>query len=343
MYNIVQYIPSWIDPMVVSEPLFLCWLAIAYFFMIVGNEWITDGVCTLALASKVEPLFVGMVVSTIITVVPLCVLVWLSMSFYQTNLAVGSVLGGSWGMLILPLAVAGLERPIGLRDRWVKADFPMMIVTVIVFFCCICGGRMSWLQGAVMAGMGLFYIVSKYTQGKDSRYGLEGFGRGFTFGISTGSVITKIIAGGAIWTIGGIFWILAMRAAILRWNIPALPLGIVALWPLCLPEITSAIAATQKGYSELILGQVLAISTLFILVGGAIICCYQPFLDVKITAVAYISFIAILLACWFFMRYSHRLWGWQSAFLLFATFFGVVVIWIQGCGGGKALLSFLND
>lgn len=330
--------PAWLDPIQLAAPTFFLWVVVAYFLTIMGGEWISDALCTLGLALKIEPLFVGIIVTTAVGVVPMIALVLIFCATAHAPLAYGTLLGASWGTSLLPLALAGLSIPVGVGERWVRVDLPLYIIyfTVFIYFCLEVGAYP--LKGFVVLAAAVIYLIFRYLHGKEARYGLSTFGRNFIFGASVFGTLFRFLVGLCIMAVGCFFLYILTMAAIARWHLPAMPLGFAAAFPLCFTEITFALSAVKKGQGELILGRGVGLSTLIVLAGAWVLNHYQlPDGAESFSPVFFILLIG-LFVMWLFLRLSKRLWRWQAALLLTLTLLGLAVAWLQGYG----YLAFLK-
>lgn len=324
--------PPWLDPALVAPPTFTLWVILAYFLVIVGGEWVNDSLCTLGLALKVEPLFVGLIVTTLVGIVPMLALAAVFSATAHPQLVLGTLVGASWGTTLLPLALAGLLIPVGTGERWPRVDLPLFVTYFVAFiFFCL---EPAWnpLKAPVIAGVAVLYLAFRYMHGKEARYGLAAFGRNFIFGASILSTLFKFFAGLSILASGCYLLYIFATGALVRWSLPALPVGFALALPLCITEIAFALSAVKKGQGELIMGRSMGLGTLIVLLGGAVMSGWKVEHDVNDINFIFMMFVVGLLALWLFVRSSHRLWKWQAGVLLIFTLACTVVLWLQGYG-----------
>lgn len=325
-------LPPWLDPHLLVPSMFFLGLLIAYYIAIMGGEWVNDSLCTLGLAWKWEPLFVGLIVTTIVSAVPMLALVAILCLEKETVGALGVILGSGWGASVIPLALAGLSIPVSVRERWVTIDLPLFITYFIIFIFLATGGGFTTLKGYLLAALAVVYLIFRYNHGKVCRYGLSAFGRNFVFGASIISTIYRCAAG-LILLAGGCFYIVQCgQAAVARWDFPPMALGFIAALPFCIQEIMFSFSAIKQGQGELILGRGLGLATLSLLAGGWIMSYYRMPISANDINFPFLAFIVGLFALWFFLRFSNRLWRWQAALLIVFSICCVAIMWAQGYG-----------
>lgn len=314
-----------------NHALVALWTLVAFYLLIIGGEWINESLGTLALALKMEPLFVGLVFSALFGVLPITCLIAAFSWTGQNDAALGLVLGGGWFFITLPTALAALNSPLSVRPSWSRVDIPLGVVYLIIFtLFCVFG--LSWEKGVALAGMAAAFVGLKYINGKESRYGLGAFGRSFMFGSSIISVFLKLLCGGLVIAMGCWYLLLLSKTLSGAEAVPAMALGFLAALPFCVPEIVFALAAAKKGQGELVLGRGLWMGILVLLIGGAIMGYRALQLDADLFSFIPVAFVMLMLILWGFLRFSDRLWRWQAWLLLIATIACTVTVWAQGYG-----------
>lgn len=325
-------LPAWLNPLELAAPTFFLWVVAAYFLTIIGGEWISDALCTLGLALKIEPLFVGLTVTTAVGIVPMVALASLYSVTAQPDLALGTLVGAAWGTSLLPLILAGLSIPVGLGQRWPRVDLPLFVMYVGLWvLVCAEPGAHPWRGWALLMAAAA-YLALRYFHGKEARYGLETFGRNFVFGASVVGTLFRLAVGLTLMAVGGFFLIKLTLAAGERWHLPAFPLGILAALPLCVAEVAFALSAIKKGQGELILGRGLGLGALVVLVGAWVLNRTRALEGAETLSLTIVGLGVALLGLWAFARAGHRLWRWQAVALLLFALLAFALAWVQGYG-----------
>ncbi|MBM3129650.1 MAG: calcium/sodium antiporter [Chloroflexi bacterium] len=128
----------------------------------VGAEMLVRGSSSLALRLGVAPLVVGLTIVAIGTSAPeLAVSVGAALE-HNSAIALGNVVGSNIANIGLILALGALIRPIASNPQAVKRDVPLMIAITFALLALMRDGEISRLDGALLLGGGIAYIVWTY-------------------------------------------------------------------------------------------------------------------------------------------------------------------------------------
>jgi Ca2+/Na+ antiporter len=312
-------LPAWLNPAATPVDFAIFCACVAFFLAIMGGEWITDALTTLALAMKMEPMIVGIVIANIMGIVPIVTIIAMLGVHGCPETAVGATLGGSWLIMIVPIAVAGINMPTSVRPSWITTDLPILVIFFIAFVFFASGGEMTLTHGLWLVGMAAAYFILKYTHGQEGRYGLNAFGKNFIFGSSIVNTLGKLALGVVFLLAAGWYLGLTARAATTAWGIPALPLGFTLAIPFCLTELNFALAAIKRGQGEVVIGRGLWMGILITAIGGAALGVFHLKFDGNLLNFLPLAFVVLLIVLWLFLRGSDRLWPWQATILLLIT------------------------
>lgn len=325
-------LPAFLDPAAISPYITLLLTIMAFSFMIMGGEWLSDGISTAALALRYPPIFVGLVITSVLGVIPQVIFLATISAADLPHTALGGLLGGTLLAVFIPVTYAGLKNSIPKRPRWAKWDIPLLVTYLIIFtFLCLDGG-LNQLEGIGLLTLGVGYLIFRYYYGVQRRYGMTTFGAEFVFGISPLNMTLKSLVGAFIILGCSIYLSVVFTHLVGHLGLPAFPLGMLSMIPFCFPEISFAMASIKRGHGELILGQGLCAATLLLLFGGGILALWELPIPAEMVNFPHLSLIGMLLILWVLLRTSRRLWKWQSTLLLLLTIACLVVTWAQSYG-----------
>ncbi len=306
-------------------------IAVVYWVILLGAEYLNEGVSTLLLAGKTEPLFVGLVATTVVSTLPFFLLAGFLAQGGFAQAALGVVLGGGFLPVVLPMAIAASIFSVALRKRWVNIDLPMLIGFWAMLFALEQLGARAPIKTPTLLVLGVVYLVFRYVHGKSSCYGPSAFGRGFSFGVSTESIIGKTLIG-ALALVGGCYYLgVCAQGALIRWQLPPFVLGATLTVPLCISEVTFALSAVREGKGEVILGRGLGMATLILTFGAGLFGWLAPEAKLPITDTLVVAGVGLLALLWMFLRLSGRFWEWQARLILALVAILLLTAWVQSC------------
>lgn len=128
-------------------PLFEIGMVLAGLFALyAGAEGLVRGASASALQLGVTPLVVGLTVVSFGTSAP-----ELLVSLLGTDdIAVGNILGSNVANLLLILGAASMVRPLEVRQRAIRLEFPVMAAATVLFMVLILNGALSRLNGIIL-------------------------------------------------------------------------------------------------------------------------------------------------------------------------------------------------
>jgi Ca2+/Na+ antiporter len=320
------------DPYI-TTPTFVWILTIIFYpIAIMGAEWATDSLCTLALGLKVNPLVTGLIIPNLMGALPIIVFTAVLAHIGNSDGAMGVTLGGSWIMTIIPLALAGIRVPITARPSWISIDLPILAVCVVLFIFLFTSDGDQNIHVIVLIAACVGYAILKYIQAQENRYSASDFGRNFIFGVSIINTLARLAMGlillmGASLYLGRVF-----AAAQARWHLPGFALGLIAALPFCLPEIKLAQETAKAGQGELLPGRGIWLGILALLLGGAAISLFHQRANSNCFNFSPLGIVAILLCLWTYLRIKRGVFQGISSLLLLVSILLLAVVWAQGYG-----------
>ncbi|HQV30778.1 MAG TPA: calcium/sodium antiporter [Calditrichia bacterium] len=126
----------------------------------VGAELLVRYVSALARSVGVSHLVLGLTVVSLGTSLPELVVSVLAVLQGDDGISIGNIIGSNVANIALILGVGALIVPLGIRMDWIRREVPYMIlVTGTFYFFSWTGGTISRLEGMILLGMLLFFLL----------------------------------------------------------------------------------------------------------------------------------------------------------------------------------------
>lgn len=284
-----------------------------------GADYFVEGAAAIAVKLNISAVVVGAIIIGFGTSAPEMLVSGLAASDGDLDLGVGNVVGSNVANLSLVLGVAGLVAAIGVGHSTLRRELPLSVASVGLFAFLVQDGLARWegalLAAALVVAIG-FIICTNRSTGAALPEDIE-IDESASLGFSS-----AITAGGLIATVGGA-WLLVEGAQTIA-DEAGLSGGFVGLTLVAigtsLPELMTAVAASRKGETDLIIGNLLG-SNMFnsLAVGGLIgLIGPGPLLDGNLAGIATIIMLGVALSAALFMVTDQRVVRWEAAFLLVA-------------------------
>ena len=134
-------------------------IAIGIFLLIKGGDWLMRASVALSFSFSIPKIVIGMTVVSFATSAPeLIVSVQAALSGHP-DLALGNVVGSNIANLGLVLGITVIISPINVSQSFYKTDWPMMIVSSLLFYYFIVtDNKLDAVEGAFMFVLLLFFI-----------------------------------------------------------------------------------------------------------------------------------------------------------------------------------------
>jgi cation:H+ antiporter len=239
-----------------TEILFVCFfLLLGTACLYYGAEWLVDGSSQLALSMGLTPLAVGLTVVAFGTSMPeLAVSLKAGLSG-SSDLAVGNVIGSNISNIALILGICSLFRPIVVHVQVVRIDTPLMILISILVGILILSGPIMAVSGSVLLLGIIAYTAFNYiTARRSTQPELE---ESQPLNRSILQDLGLIVGGLLVLIVGGESFVRGATTAAQMLGISETVIGLslVAIGT-SLPELATALVATRKGESDLVIGNV---------------------------------------------------------------------------------------
>jgi cation:H+ antiporter len=134
-------------------------IAIGIFLLIKGGDWLMRASVALSISFSIPKIVIGMTVVSFATSAPeLIVSVQAALSSHP-DLALGNVVGSNIANLGLVLGIIAIISPINVSQSFYKTDWPMMIVSSLLFYYFIVtDNKLDAIEGAFMFVLLIFFI-----------------------------------------------------------------------------------------------------------------------------------------------------------------------------------------
>jgi cation:H+ antiporter len=135
--------------------------------LIFGADVLVRGASRLAAILGISPLVIGLTIVAFGTSSPeLAVSVQTALKG-QADIAIGNVIGSNVFNVLLILGVAAMIRPIRIAEQLIRLDVPIMIgMSLLTYSLAVAGGSLSRLDGVILFGLLIAYIVFSLKQSK---------------------------------------------------------------------------------------------------------------------------------------------------------------------------------
>lgn len=249
------------------DVLTLVLFVLGFILLIGGAEWLVRGASSLAAASGISPLVIGLTVVAFGTSAPeLAVSVQSGLSG-QANIAVGNVVGSNILNVLLILGLAALIAPLTVSSQLVRLDVPLMIgVSLLVYFLAL-DGYIGGLDGSLLfAGIIAYTVFSVIQSRRESaqiqaeyseEFGAEKQGGAIWWNLGLIVVGLILLVLGARWLVNGAVTI----AQLLGVSDLIIGLTVIAIGT-SLPEVAASVVASLRGQRDIAVGNVVG-SNLF--------------------------------------------------------------------------------
>lgn len=128
--------------------------------LIIGGEFLVKGAVGISSAFKVSPLIIGMTVVSFGTSAPELLVSLQSALDGNPGIAIGNVVGSNIANIALVLGITVLIFPIVAEKQTKRIDYPMMLLSSILFYFFALDGIIVFWEGAILFGILISFIIS---------------------------------------------------------------------------------------------------------------------------------------------------------------------------------------
>lgn len=249
------------------------WLVLGLALLSFGADWLVRGASDLALRARVSPLVVGLTVVAFGTSAPELI-VSLKANLdpdTEADIAVGNVIGSNICNIALLLGLAALIRPFTVHSQIVKRELPVLLLVTAVFVAMIYDRRLDRWEGVLLFAGIVFYVVHSIRLARavpNDPASVDLPEEALEQAKQTGAGAFLAAVGWLLLGLGALIYgadrLVESGVVLARlMGVPELVIGLtmVAIGT-SLPELATTIAATRKGQTDLIAGNLIG-SNLF--------------------------------------------------------------------------------
>ena len=231
-------------------------------FLIVGGNVLVDGSVMVARKLKVSPLLIGVLLVGFGTSMPELATSLISVARQAGGIAVGSVVGANIANILLVLGVAALIRPIKIHKLSFGRDAVFLGLSTIVLLVSVLNGYIAWELGALMCMTLAFYVYHSYKTDKahmkEQAQIPERIALSKRFHIPTALAVILTICAIILTIMGAHMVVDSVIVLAGHWGISETLIGLtIVAFGTSLPELVTAIIASQKGHSDVAVGNVI--------------------------------------------------------------------------------------
>lgn len=123
-----------------------------------GAEWLVRGSARIAATMGISPVVVGLTLVALGTSAPELVVGIFAVLRDDGGLLMGNVLGSNLANIGLILGATALITPLGVADRVITRDIPIMLLITVFVFPLVLDGEVDWGDGVILLALLVLYI-----------------------------------------------------------------------------------------------------------------------------------------------------------------------------------------
>jgi len=235
--------------------------------LVLGAESLVRGASKIASALGVPPLLVGLTVVAYGTSTPEIAVSLKAALAGQADLALGNVVGSNIFNVLFILGLSAMIAPLVVSRQLVWIDVPLMVGASVLMLLMALDGRISRLDGGVLAALIIFYTLFLVRQARKERAAAReaaAADEGGDAGSPPGSAARRwavnlaYIAAGLGLLVVGARWFVESSMAIARMmGASELVIGLtIVAAGTSMPEVATSIIATVRGERDIAVGNV---------------------------------------------------------------------------------------
>lgn len=234
--------------------------------LVAGAELLVRGASKLAARAGISPLVIGLTVVAFGTSAPELAISLQSGFSGEADLLLGNVIGSNIFNVLLVLGISAMVTPLIVSQKLVRLDIPLMIGVSILLYLFALDGAINRMEGVVLFGMLIAYIIYLIYQSKTDR---EEPPQEFTE--EYGKTPRRhwlwhagLVAVGLVLLVIGARWLVESAITFAEYlGISSLVIGLtIVAAGTSLPEVATSVMASIKGERDIAVGNIVG-SNLF--------------------------------------------------------------------------------
>jgi cation:H+ antiporter len=278
--------------------------------LVLGADFLVKGASRIAAGFGISPLIIGLTVVAFGTSAPEMAISVSSALKGEADIAVGNVLGSNILNVLFILGISALITPLVVSEQLVRMDVPIMVGVSALAYALSMDGRISFLDGAVLFGGIIAYVVILIRISRRSGEEGEAIDSSRHWSIN----VALMVAGLALLILGS-HWLVASAITIAQTlGVSELVIGLtIVAAGTSAPEVATSIIATLRGQRDIAVGNVVGSNIFNILSVLGLTAMVAPGgLPVSVAAINfdYPVMMAVAVACLpiFFVDYTIKRW-----------------------------------
>jgi cation:H+ antiporter len=304
-----------------------------------GAEWLIRGSAKMARAFGVRALVIGLTVVAYGTSAPEVAVATKAAGEYNTQIALGNVIGSCAANISLILGLTALISPPRIEGRIIRREVPVLLGSAIAVPIVLRDGVISRVEGIVLLACAVLFTIAtlaissrddldeetaeklEAAQSAGMSYGGRGRPKGNPF-----IAILMAVAGLALLVIGSNQFVHAAKQIAGKQGMSDRMLGITVIAiGTSLPELITGTIAAARGQSSLAVGSVIGSNLLNVFLVLGLVAYLRPVrVGERMHSVDLIGLVAITVLAVIFMRGSRRVSRLEGGILV-AAYIGFIV------------------
>lgn len=252
-----------------------------------GGDLLTKSSVDISLKFSVPKIIIGMTIVSFATSAPELIVSLNSTLDGLPNFAIGNVLGSNIANIGLVLGIITIIYPITLRQRFYTSDFPILIISTIIFYIFLYTGNMiTRLEGLLLIFLIIIILSYLFLYQKKSISDFSEDADVANISIIR-SFITILFSGTLLW-LGSETLIKSAVSLASKFQISERIIGvsIVAIGT-SIPELAASVVASLKKQNDLSIGNLIGSNIFNLLVVIGITSSVKPISNIEFSAINY--------------------------------------------------------
>lgn len=242
-----------------------------------GANWLVEGSSSLALHLGIRPIVVGMTVVAFGTSMPEFVFNLAATLKGSNDLGLGNIVGSNIANIGLVLGVSALIHPIKIDKKLIKAEYPFVLGTSLLFFILALDGEIGQIDGIILTILFVLFLIFMF---KNSASAPKDFEADLSDDVVKKSFLRQIgeaLLGLTLLIVGARLMVESATDLARALHISELVIGlsIIAIGT-SLPELAASVVSTIKKEADISMGNVLGSNIFNILFVIGILSIFLP-------------------------------------------------------------------